>query len=320
MFGVKKEKAREIEEKLRQADVLQAEYELAKHELRKTKGIAEEVFVTLEAGNAQLDKDLQQLSDIFRDGEKEGQVVTGTISDVGKRLGDLAETAISLEMEVKSCEDLDTSKEKEAVEGLAASQEQLLHSNKEQSEKAEKRENSLKELKDIHGHLKQSAKNMGVLALSAAIEAGRLGESGREFVQAAEDVRKLSEIYDQGMQEAEEKLSDIEEGFKEQKEWLIKLNDHLSETQHELKQLIKEESKELEEEIKPTAKELALADKIREQEGAVREAAAQLEDHLQLYENAISQISAVKDSYMESAKVRGELEGRLEKLYQKTKI
>lgn len=56
------------------------------------------------------------------------------------------------------------------------------------------------ELKGISSNmdkLEDMGRQMGVLSLNAAIEAGRMGESGKEFVAAAEDVRNLAGEYQQ---------------------------------------------------------------------------------------------------------------------------
>ena len=58
---------------------------------------------------------------------------------------------------------------------------------------------------------------MGVLALQAAIEAGRLGEDGRQFVETAEDIRTYAANYDKviaqtrlQLEQSDERLSELE--------------------------------------------------------------------------------------------------------------
>lgn len=81
----------------------------------------------------------------------------------------------------------------------------------------------LKGISSTMEQLEEMGKQMGVLSLNAAIEAGRMGESGKEFVTAAEDVRNLAGKYQQ-----------ITAAFGENIE---KLNSKLEETQAQVAHL-----------------------------------------------------------------------------------
>lgn len=54
--------------------------------------------------------------------------------------------------------------------------------------------------------MEEFGKQMGVLSLQAAIEAGRLGEDGRQFVEAAEDIRTYAANYDKVIAQTREQL------------------------------------------------------------------------------------------------------------------
>lgn len=63
-------------------------------------------------------------------------------------------------------------------------------------------------------------KRMGVLALHAAIEAGRMGESGKSFVNAAEEIRQTAVTYEKAaaamkeeVEASREKIAEMEEMF-----------------------------------------------------------------------------------------------------------
>lgn len=58
--------------------------------------------------------------------------------------------------------------------------------------------------------MEEYGKQMGVLALDAAIEAGRLGESGKQFVTSAEAIRSYASNYDQVIASARKQLTDSE--------------------------------------------------------------------------------------------------------------
>ena len=65
--------------------------------------------------------------------------------------------------------------------------------------------------------MEEFGKQMGVLSLQAAIEAGRLGEDGRQFVETAEDIRTYVANYDKviaqtrlQLEQSDERLSELE--------------------------------------------------------------------------------------------------------------
>lgn len=83
------------------------------------------------------------------------------------------------------------------------------------------------ELKGITIQMEQlddMGRQMGVLSLNAAIEAGRMGESGREFVAAAEDVRDLAAKYQQMTEAFQEMVKRIDEKLEETQGQVIHLN------------------------------------------------------------------------------------------------
>lgn len=66
------------------------------------------------------------------------------------------------------------------------------------------------EYNDIQQKLEEMrdfSKSMSVLSLNAAIEAGRLGESGSSFITAAEEVRNYAEKYDEAARTLSEQLN-----------------------------------------------------------------------------------------------------------------
>lgn len=63
--------------------------------------------------------------------------------------------------------------------------------------------------------MEEFGKQMGVLSLQAAIEAGRLGEDGRQFVEAAEDIRSYAANYDKVIAQTREQLEQSDDRLNE---------------------------------------------------------------------------------------------------------
>ena len=63
--------------------------------------------------------------------------------------------------------------------------------------------------------MEEFGKQMGVLSLQAAIEAGRLGEDGRQFVEAAEDIRTYAANYDKVIAQTREQLQQSDDRLNE---------------------------------------------------------------------------------------------------------
>ena len=55
----------------------------------------------------------------------------------------------------------------------------------------------MEEMRNMLDDVVELGKQMGVISLNAAVEAGRMGEGGKKFVEAAEEVRELSGKYQQ---------------------------------------------------------------------------------------------------------------------------
>lgn len=72
--------------------------------------------------------------------------------------------------------------------------------------------------------LEEMGRQMGVLSLNAAIEAGRMGESGKEFVAAAESVRSLAGQYQQMTDSFGETIEKINSRLEETQAQVTHLN------------------------------------------------------------------------------------------------
>ena len=71
--------------------------------------------------------------------------------------------------------------------------------------------------------LADGARQMGVKALNAAIEAGRMGEAGKQFVEVAEDIRKSALEYETEAMTMKEELQSSKEKIQELEEFVLRL-------------------------------------------------------------------------------------------------
>ena len=76
------------------------------------------------------------------------------------------------------------------------------------SETSDRLEAHVDSCADIAAQMKEQNKQMSVLSLNAAIEAGMLGEQGKLFVEAAESIREASVSYDSAIDAVEQELSE----------------------------------------------------------------------------------------------------------------
>ena len=74
------------------------------------------------------------------------------------------------------------------------------------SETSDRLEEHVDSCADIAAQMKEQNKQMSVLSLNAAIEAGMLGEQGKLFVEAAESIREASVSYDSAIDAVKQEL------------------------------------------------------------------------------------------------------------------
>lgn len=103
-------------------------------------------------------------------------------------------------------------------------------------------------------YMAEYGKQMSVMALNAAIEAGRMGDAGRSFVQRAEEIRNFSCKYEETAREVQKAIEASEEKVKQ-----------LEETVHHLVSLLKDNNvamTKLMRQMQTTAKQVKGSDEI----------------------------------------------------------
>lgn len=168
---------------------------------------------------------------------------------------------------------------------------------------------------EMHGQLRQMqefSKQMSVLSLNCAIEAGRMGESGRQFIGAAEDVRQLANAYESAAQAVGQRLAGMETQIRRLEEQAGGMAKILKDSETSLSRLSKSISENEEQCIGAAKKELskkigALSDNLKK--------ISQNNDTIHsLQDQTLSEIERIGQSFMDEQEARKELERIFEQI------
>lgn len=194
-LGSVKEMQGAIEEK----DKKIAEYEQLLSELARIKEEGKGYFAEMTASRAEMDRSLTKVVDHVHEGGELANTGNRDAADLEKELSVLAEQAGT----VKESQEQFRSLMEETKEELTA----VVEGNKYFTTPAKELQSGAAGLKaDVEALKAQTEefasffRDMTVTALTAAIDAGRLGESAAKFVQIVEDIRIASEKNEKKLQ------------------------------------------------------------------------------------------------------------------------
>ena len=203
-LGSVKGMADEIQEKTDQI----AEYERLFSDLAKLKESGKAYFEKLSENRDEMDRSLTKVVDCVRDG--------GELANEGeKEASDLEKKLTALEEEVSAS--------REGALALSGAMEEtgrelteLVEQNKHFSAPAKDLAAGAKDIRDELTAVCEETKalsaffrNVSVMSLTAAIDAGRMGESASKFVQTAEDIRIESEKEERVLKDLTKKLQSL---------------------------------------------------------------------------------------------------------------
>lgn len=241
LFGGKKENLKAEVEKLREANSRKTK---ALEEISRQKDVIEECFASLAVSNAQMQKDLEVANENIR----QLLEAAGANQSRGEMIGQSVFTAAEQTKKAGKGQNMffDAMKEqKTQIEGIVEQNKHfttpmktLLEFPAEYARKEEDLKVQLAQMADL-------SKNMSVLSLNAAIEAGRMGDAGKNFIAAAEDVRTFSEEYAKGAAEASAMLSEMTRKIAALEEQTKALNDLLKENNISMSKVLKEQTKQV---------------------------------------------------------------------------
>lgn len=226
MFNGKKEKV--LEEQLRKVS------EQSEHRKRLLKKMAEkqdavlEQFAEVTASRAQMERDMQQAEEYL-------EHITELTDSSIQAAGELQSGIIAINNAVESFEvnhSIFLRQRKEQNEKIMEVVEKNKHFTTPMKYIFEMPAAMKEESRKIHektAKMMEFSKNMEILSLNAAIEAGRMGETGTGFIAAAEEIREFSEKHEKEIMELEEALKQSEAGIGALEEQIHHLNELLKE-------------------------------------------------------------------------------------------
>ncbi len=237
MFGGKKDRA--LEQELQAMQEKQTRQEKILSGVAGKKDLLEEQFARATASRAQMDTELSEVVDHV----KYVKELAGADANKTERFQrEIAETADEARASNEVCRTFLTKVEeqKERIQEVVENNKHFTMPAKYLSEFSGSFRETEEEMLANLAKMKGYAKNMSVLSLNAAIEAGRMGDSGKKFVSAAEEVREFSRNYAVTAREVEDQLRNLEERNEELEEQMKHLTALLRENNVSMSHLLKE--------------------------------------------------------------------------------
>lgn len=261
MFGGKK--AKELEEELLALQEKQNRLQEQISNIAKAKDSAEETLVQMTISKTELDETITAVSEELELLKECSEANSGQTVLLKQQLAKKNEQNIRLQQEKEAlCQQMEGEHEKiakvvEKNKYVTTPMKEIESFYEAYCQERESVEEALQKLADI-------SQNMGVLALGAAIEAGRMGEDGRKFVTAAEEVRVNAEQYTLAVADVLARISGFEETATEAEKQIHALNDLLKENNGSLVKLLEDRDTEAVETVHENVEEETNIEEILE--------------------------------------------------------
>jgi len=307
MFNSKKTK-----ENLEKAQELKNDYDSFLQTVKEMKTVSDVSFAALETGNSHIEKGIEDLADTVQ----EQNTAWGRLNDKAASVYSKTEKVASSakkrqegENSLKNClekvkkaagftEDIKTrcGQLQELEEKSSANWEKQFEDNRLQIEKMQK-----------------AANNMTVLALNTAVEAGKLGGVGKQFLQSIEEVRQLSEEYAQMLECLSSQVQEFQEFGNREKELrqviitgLLKKVESTGEWQEDIASLKLD-----------VQEDAALTQLLRDQKDDTKAVADGIREACESFEDILNKLEEMGKSNSGNRQAKAELAGQYEKVYEK---
>lgn len=307
MFGTKK--AKEVQEKMQELEGVQERYLQLHEDVCDVKNISDEVFAALDSEDIQLVQGLNYLQDVMREEKTKTDDITKQVDALSEGLTEMFAEGERINASLTACDE--TFAEGKGTALLLAQTAELCEKAAEHTKtKHNSDANVLKQPIEDVAKLKESAKEMTTIALNAAIEAGRLGGVGLNFLQAAEKVRKLSEEYTRMLVNLQEEMSKAQEQLV-QTEYLKELSDVVQKTKESAERM----------KIFETEKQITgrnLTDLVCAQQRTVEDIREALGKKDDTYQAVLEQMELIGQNHEQTREEKESLEEKLALFYGKT--
>lgn len=237
MFGGKK--GRVLEQELQETKEKQAQQMQILSGIVQKRDMFEEQFARVTASRAQMDTDLSEVVNHVK-------YVKEVAQADGNRTERLEKNVVETVDEVQAASNLQqkfleqVTQQRDKIQEIVENNKHFTTPTKYLTEFSGGFRETEEEILENIEKMKEYGKNMSVLSLNAAIEAGRMGDSGKKFIEAAEEVRTFSSQYEQTAYVVEEKLRKLEEKNAELEEQMKHLTALLRENNISMSHLMKQ--------------------------------------------------------------------------------
>ena len=311
MFGKKQELTKELEEKLNMA---QFQLEHVQMQMNSVQNYTQQMLPHFESqitAQGEMDKELTKVVNQAYE----------TLEETGESTKVLEQLAMELTSMRGQMEDEEQDKRKlQEVAGRQIDQmATIVEENKNSMEPVsalQETKTALKNHSDAMqlevGHMLEYAKQMTVSSLSCAIEAGRMGDSGKGFVEASEDVRMLSSAYERAAQVVARQLNDMEKRLRQLDEQVAALLKSNKDTNASISRLSKNITQQ--DEICTRAAERHYLEKAAAISEYIKKLSQSTQQIDTLQHQTLSDIENIGTSFMDEQEARKGLETIVEQL------
>ena len=208
-------KKKEIEQELERANKANAQLEQYKQVLDSMEEYSENARVELDQigmSATRMDKSLTKVVDYSKDSVNVEQQSSEALAEMTSTLLDISGQNTTLYGAYHTLGE-EYRAQKDALLNLMEQSKHYTNITKNLAESTNDYQEHATAMLDETAKMTEYGKSMGVLALNSAIEAGRLGDSGTEYIKAAEEVRDYAERYDASARQMEEEITGLQESI-----------------------------------------------------------------------------------------------------------
>lgn len=305
MFGRKQELTKGLEDQLRDSQE-QLKYVLLQMSKAEKNGrsMAPYFETQIEAQN-EMDKELTKVVGYARDtmaaNDESAKVFEQIALEIGgmrEQMGEQEEARIELQKSLRS--------QKEQMQDAVRANGRFTTPMKFLQQVQGGLTSDVEEANQLVKQMKGCAKQMSVLSLNCAIEAGRMGECGEQFIGAAEDVRRLSGDYEKTAESVERHLAGMAERVRQLEQQVNDMAKYLEENNTAMSDMTEIYTQK--EQMLGRTVGKAYLDKLEAIADWLKEIAGNHETIYTLQEKTLSEMENIGGSFINEQEARKELE------------